>query len=258
MSLRNYSSISNLEPVENPYWREAASLIITARDKGIDFGQTVAQSRVDDYGSQKGKLGDHRFDYRVLLLERNKNLKFRGGTDVFPGGAPCEADFSIEWANVFTYVQKRDLGDIISELNIGRKKPPILSTVRHSGIPPELGYRIAAIRETFELSGVLLVKGARMPMIEDTVIDEFRTKVKKDPRKFATYCKELSVVPDIWSLQEWVNWLTPVFPGQEVKEAPAVPRRFDTIFYLCCLDWIPLVQCDGKETSDAKVNNFHI
>ena len=226
---------------KSKYWRDSATVIIAAKD-----------ATLNESGHGNGDNASA-FDYRLLLLKRNLKSKFMGGAHVFPGGTAGEADFSLEWANVFRYCTKRDLGDILGELNIGRKRPPLLAGDHPTAIPRELAFRIAAIRETFEESGVLLVKGARMPNVEDKVIDEFRKKVKLDPRKFSMYCKELQVVPDVWALQEWSNWLTPP-PRKPVKnDPPARPHRFDTVFYLCCLDWIPLVICDGNETTDAKV-----
>ena len=245
------SSVSDTEPMSSEYWREAASIILAAKD-------SASPGVVEDTDSDTPPItatgsDDSKYDYKILLLQRHEKSKFMPGANVFPGGTACEADFSIDWANVFTFITKRDLGDIIKDLDVGVVRPPMLSRNRHAGIPPDLGFRIAAIRETFEESGVLLVKGARMRDITDAQLDEFRQKITLDPRKFGSFCKDLQVVPDIWALKEWNNWLTPVSPGQKDPQE-GTRNRFDTVFYLCCLDWIPLVQCDEKETVDAKVN----
>ena len=58
--------------------------------------------------------------------------------------------------------------------------------------------------------------------------------------------RELECVPDVWSLTEWCNWLTPI----------SLPRRFDTLFYTCFLDEEPTVLLDDKEMSQAKVFLF--
>ena len=63
----------------------------------------------------------------------------------------------------------------------------------------------------------------------------------KENEIFNSSCRELGVVPDIWCLREWSNWLTPVSMG----------RRFDTMFYMCILDDQPYIEHDEKETSDA-------
>lgn len=43
-----------------------------------------------------------------------------------------------------------------------------------------------------------------------------------------SYNRELQAVPDIWSLYDWCNWLTPA----------GYIKRFDTAFYMCCLDYV--------------------
>ena len=57
------------------------------------------------------------------------------------------------------------------------------------------------------------------------------------------FCRELRCVPDIWSLVEWSDWLTPRNMG----------RRYDAVFYLCCCETTPPISADGTEVVDAKV-----
>ncbi|XP_076471974.1 acyl-coenzyme A diphosphatase NUDT19-like isoform X2 [Babylonia areolata] len=51
-------------------------------------------------------------------------------------------------------------------------------------------------------------------------------------------CQKLEVVPDVWSLHEWSNWLTPC----------GLKQRFDTAFFICCLQDKPNVAEDEWET----------
>jgi nucleoside diphosphate-linked moiety X motif protein 19 len=51
---------------------------------------------------------------------------------------------------------------------------------------------------------------------------------------------ELNCVPDVSSLIEWSNWLTPFNS----------PRRYDTIFYLACLNTKPPCFPDSSEVSN--------
>lgn len=69
----------------------------------------------------------------------------------------------------------------------------------------------------------------------------------KDPGEFITLCKTFDVVPDIWSLSEWSNWLTPVIMGDSPPDTRS-GRRYDTAFYLCMLDEAPPALHDEKET----------
>ena len=55
--------------------------------------------------------------------------------------------------------------------------------------------------------------------------------------------RSLQCVPDVWSLGEWSNWLTPVH----------LPRRYDTMFYTCFLDKEPPVLVDEKEMTHSEV-----
>jgi len=55
--------------------------------------------------------------------------------------------------------------------------------------------------------------------------------------------REIRCVPDIWSLIEWSNWLTP----------ENISRRYDTIFYLCCLEGKPSPTFNPSEVSKAEV-----
>lgn len=64
-------------------------------------------------------------------------------------------------------------------------------------------------------------------------LGEWRRRVQEDPACFLQLCQRLGRVPDIWALQEWSNWLTPV------GRAGRGGRRYDTAFYLCCLETRP-------------------
>lgn len=55
--------------------------------------------------------------------------------------------------------------------------------------------------------------------------------------------RKFECVPDVWSLGEWCNWLTPA----------SLPRRYDTLFYICFLDKEPTVLHDEKEMTQSKV-----
>lgn len=58
--------------------------------------------------------------------------------------------------------------------------------------------------------------------------------------------RELECVPDVWSLSEWSNWLTPT----------SFTRRYDTLFYISFLENEPAVFLDDKEMIHSKVIVF--
>ena len=62
------------------------------------------------------------------------------------------------------------------------------------------------------------------------------------------FYSELECVPDIYSLIEWSNWLTPW----------RSPRRYDTIFYLVCLDEKPKMSADRSEITETIVSTIII
>jgi len=132
-------------------------------------------------------------------------------------------------------------------------------------LTPDVAYRICAIRETFEESGLLLATNRDLlssdePVIVSSSANELqkvadqRQKVQQKPEYFLQMCKDLDVVPNIWALHDWRNWLTPVF--HKVLEPPAKPKRFNTMFYMCCIecDDIPHTSADEAETTQAKVS----
>ena len=56
--------------------------------------------------------------------------------------------------------------------------------------------------------------------------------------------RELECVPDIWSLIEWSDWLTP----RNSK------RRYDTVFYMTFVETKPPATPDGAEVMSATVS----
>ena len=167
-------------------WRDAATLILTAHLGGISLGTSkVASSKtaqsfpgskdLDQGYLKKDKLGlppgsknntklpkkitPITFDYTTLLLTRNVNKKtFFAGSHVFPGGVLDKSDFSPKWMELFIqagYQHPSDFGEMVS---FKRNKPPVLQNRTDSPVPADVAFRICAIRETFEESGVLLLR----------------------------------------------------------------------------------------------------
>ena len=204
---------------------------------------------------------------QVLLLKRSAKSKFMPNLYVFPGGVASDADFSAEWLQVFDLLGAEQRQNPFDFVQRGGQGAPMFSRLRDksfSQIPSEIAFRICAIRETFEESGVLLTKKISdspsfVPSLwdgpsfgsfceEEAVIQEWRQWVNDDPVQFLRMCQDLQMVPDVWSLYEWSNWLTP-------RESS---RRFDTAFYLCCVDSKPHVCEDKGETVHSQVQGISI
>ncbi|XP_040427244.1 nucleoside diphosphate-linked moiety X motif 19 isoform X2 [Cygnus olor] len=213
------------------HWREAATLLLPA-------GTAARPGR--------SALGP--CDYEVLLLQRSSRSGFAPGAHVFPGGVVEAADFSAAWLGLLPASPLCGLGSV-KPPPAGSSRAPIFATDRlqlGSPLPGEVAFRICAIRETFEEAGILLLVpgsgpgeggGARpLPaerLLPAAELGEWRRRVREDAGCFLQLCRHLGCVPNIWALHEWSNWLTPV------GRAGPGGRRYDTAFYLCCLDERP-------------------
>lgn len=245
------------------HWREAATVILAA---GLRHAQSADSLKT---GLEKVSDIAHRsaFDYQVLLLKRSGGSGFMPNAYVFPGGLVDASDFSSEWQEVFQSFTKAPNYGIGVVKQPADTRPPIFATDRAqlgSPIPGDVAFRICAVRETFEESGVLLAvpkheeSGIRVrtddardgdPQLSLTtlsglwdrdVLSKWRSLVIGNSANFIKMCKELQCLPNIWALHEWGNWLTPA--GKYSKQ-----RRYDTAFYICCLRDTPHTLHDDKE-----------
>lgn len=90
----------------------------------------------------------------------------------------------------------------------------------------EIAFRINAIRETFEETGIFLSHGGQT---SHSVSLNWRSRVHSDPNEFLKMCRELGACPDVWALSEWSDWLTPL----HLVNSKA---RYDTMFYVAFKD----------------------
>jgi len=214
-------------------WKNAATLMVAARNRLISSNKP-----------HQSLFPRYRYDYDFMMLKRNSKSNFFAKAFVFPGGATDSADFSPLWLEHFALN-----GFSHNKLNVqfvNDKRPPIYEELSRDFLP-EIGYRITAIRETFEETGVLICKaldgGTQGSSADHIDIEEWQKRVYGDPGQFLELCRRYSLCPDVWSLYEWCNWLTPDGMG---------PKRFDTIFYLCLLDHVPTVHIDGQEITQVR------
>ena len=186
-------------------WRDSASMII--------FAKKAASKSVCEPSP----------DYELLMLKRSGRSKFMPNTFVFPGGVISPSDRDPGWAEVFKKFGCRSHEEVLAPPSCRR---PFL--MQQSGgadglLPPDVAFRLCAIRETFEESGIFI--GANQEPASSADLSSWRDRVHKDPAALLALCHHYEVCPDIWSLWEWSCWLTPLFRGDPGN------RRFDTIFY---------------------------
>jgi nucleoside diphosphate-linked moiety X motif protein 19 len=242
-------------------WKEAASLIVAARVESPDKTSSGESSSASSFSGIQKVLPIDDCDYRLLMAKRSGKSSYLANAFVFPGGYVELADFSTKWWAVFEAagMSRTELSAFGSDIKGTR--PPIFTEagvlmqeeyLSSDILPSTVALRITAIRETFEETGILLLN--RAPSRRDSKTSAFQTendfakidmkawqqKIHDNPVCFADFCLEIGLCPDIWSLHEWWNWLTPNALGH---------KRFDTMFYVCCLDFLPKAFSDDNEVS---------
>lgn len=211
----------------------------------------------------------NQYDYRLMMVKRSGLSSFLASAYVFPGGRVEIADFSPRWWALFAKfnLTRQDLA-VFSQSIKGPRPPIVLEskiiqesaqfTKPEDSLPADIGLRISALRETFEETGVLLLTrpgddaDSYQPLSDrDNVnvdLSTWRDKVRKDASCFLDLCLETNLCPNLWSLYEWWNWLTPTSVGH---------KRCDTMFYVSFLEVEPKVVLDNEEVTTLKVSTIY-
>ncbi|GBM48258.1 Nucleoside diphosphate-linked moiety X motif 19 [Araneus ventricosus] len=257
------SAVEDMEHI--PPWREAASVMIVVRTSLQELvGNNLASMMNRARSCNLQLVSKNHCDYRLLMVKRSGLSSFMANAYVYPGGLVEIADYSPRWYDVFEAcgVSRDSLKEFSSRVKGPR--PHVITesvTLQCAGVPqgqssdrtdtplpPDVALRIAAIRETFEETGVLLMtKGegsaSTLSWYQNVDLVSWQEKIRRDPISFADFCLEAGVCPDIGSLYEWSDWLTPTSVGH---------RRYDTMFYVCCLEKQPEVVLDHSEVVTLK------
>lgn len=108
---------------------------------------------------------------------------------MFPGGVLDEADCSKEWLELFP----ADTRDIMINSFIKEDRLSLYASVPADSINGELAFRICAIREAFEETGILLarplsqlISGGHSPCYQSSqlLVDKWRGRVCDDASNF--------------------------------------------------------------------------
>jgi 8-oxo-dGTP pyrophosphatase MutT (NUDIX family) len=143
----------------------------------------------------------------AFLLRRTRALEFAPGACVFPGGSVDErdADPAIAWAGP----SPADFGDLLG-VSAGRARALLC----------------AAVRETFEESGVLLAGPSPTDLVQDSaVLVQDRRSLLDGSASLGELLSRRGLLLRADLLTPWARWITP-----EVS-----PRRFDTWFFAAAL-----------------------
>ncbi len=156
------------------------------------------------------------------MLKRSGLSDVLGDAYVFPGGKLDADDFQLD-SRICLDEQPALLKERISDDGCNAETAAALF--------------VAAIRETFEESGVLLVNGATAPLCE---------QVMRRLREGASFSETLSasrLTLSVSALAPWSRWITPVSSLQA--------KRFDTRFFVARVPEGALARHDGRETTES-------
>jgi 8-oxo-dGTP pyrophosphatase MutT (NUDIX family) len=151
-------------------------------------------------------------DVEVLVARRHANLTF-GGQWVFPGGTSSASDSS---AAALALIGSH--GDYSCNRMHSLEGQPLSTTEC-------LGLAMAACRETFEETGILLATDSRgRPCAPEVAgrLQMHRPHIVEQPSAFVELLAQEALRPDISQLVYWAHWITP----------SVMPRRFDTRFFV--------------------------
>jgi 8-oxo-dGTP pyrophosphatase MutT (NUDIX family) len=160
----------------------------------------------------------------VYLLRRQSSMAFAPGMCVFPGGGvdPRDVDHAVGWAGPTPV-------EWAARLDVDERTARALVC--------------AAVRETFEESGVLLA-GTRDSVVADTTGDDWeadRVALEARALSFTDFLDGRGLVLRSDLLGAWAAWLTPEFE----------PRRYRTWFFVAALP-------EGQVTRDVSTESSSV
>jgi 8-oxo-dGTP pyrophosphatase MutT (NUDIX family) len=160
-------------------------------------------------------------EIEVFMMVRHYEIDFNSGALVFPGGSVDAGDQAI--------IAR-------SELHAGGKGLDAAG----------LSFRIAAIRETFEESGILLARPRGSKALVDAkqaaaIEADHRAALSEGKTSFAKVLADTGMVLALDELIPYAHWITP----------EGMPKRFDTWFFLAAAPPDQLGAHDGKESTDS-------
>jgi 8-oxo-dGTP pyrophosphatase MutT (NUDIX family) len=198
-------------------------------DRLAERARDISEGRVEAAAPRDAStvilLRDSSEGLLVYLLRRVSSMKFAPGAYVFPGGSvdPRDGDLAVGWSGP-------------SPAEWGKAFDATETLARE--------LVCAAVRETFEESGVLLAGPAQDAIVPDTSGDDWETDrqaLLDRSQSLAELLARRGLVLRGDLLRPWAHWITP-----EIEE-----RRYDTRFFVAALP-------DGQRTRDVSTESDRV
>jgi 8-oxo-dGTP pyrophosphatase MutT (NUDIX family) len=170
--------------------------------------------------------GDRGTGLEVYLLQRASTMAAFAGLTVFPGGS----------------VDPADVAEV--DLPWHGPAPSAWADVLAAGPALARGLVCAAVRETFEESGVLLAGPSGDELVDDTSTPEWeqaRCALESRELSLSRLLTDRRLVLRADLLKPWAHWITPT----------SEPRRFDTRFFMATMP-------PGQQTRDIAREADHV
>jgi len=220
-------------------WRNTAAIILTT--------SAAALSRSSNPTSF---MKNNVTGIYLMMAKKSKVDKGFAQAYVFPGGGVHESDFSLKWLKLFEKAGKAE--ELKFPQNHNLMSHPLTYQIMAnnplpSGLPPEIGLRISAIREMFEETGILIASHKEDVSIkqstgtcyqmEEKLGIKWRKEIGEQPNHFINLFEENDLYPNLSALHDWWAWLSPT----------DLPHRYYCAYFMCCIQDVPVSAADKSE-----------
>lgn len=157
----------------------------------------------------------------VFLLRRHSRSSFMANAWVYPGGQLDPGDVHPENRDVICGVS-----------------PEAAAQMLRTSSEKAVGLFLAAVRETFEESGILLV-GKESEALSEAKRGEYRERLQNQQMSLLQVAQQEGLQFDLAELAFFAHWITPVIE----------PKRFDTRFFVARAPGEQIAEHDSLETT---------